>query len=112
MASTYTVFGMYDEEGDQRSGMAFEDAFALMMERANCSFAWECVNGETRIIVRYRGSMPEAYECVRELQSPSFRSRNPNEAMARKEITRSLRTGVYNVWTCSVGATFRQQKRS
>lgn len=100
MDDRYTVFGMYDEDGEQQqSGLLFEDAFELMMIRAGCSYKWvhEKV-GLTRIEVRYERSLPEAYDCVRNLKSPYFQSKVPNEALARREIMRSfLRTGLNGI---------------
>lgn len=99
MSRTFTVFGMYDKAGDEKSGLSFETAFALMMQRAKCTYRWENVDGETRIAVHYHGPLPEAYECVRNLQSPYFRSSQPNEALARAEIMRSfLRTGLNDIY--------------
>ncbi len=99
MSDRYTVFGMYDEEGEQQqTGLLFEDAFELMMKRAGCSYRWVHEIGLTRIEVRYEKSLPEAYECVRDLKSPYFQSRIPNEALARREIMRSfLRTGLTGI---------------
>lgn len=99
MSDRYTVFGMYDEEGEQQqSGLLFEDAFELMMKRAGCSYKWVHEIGLTRIEVRYERSLPETYECVRDLKSPYFQSRVPNEALARREIMRSfLRTGLNGI---------------
>jgi hypothetical protein len=99
MNDRYTVFGMHDEGGEQQqSGLLFEDAFELMMKRAGCSYRWVHEIGLTRIEVRYEKSLPETYECVRNLKSPYFQSRVPNEALARREIMRSfLRTGLNDV---------------
>jgi hypothetical protein len=91
---------MYDEDGEQQqSGLLFEDAFELMMKRAGCSYKWVHEKiGLTRIEVRYERSLPEAYECVRDLKSPYFQSKVPNEALARREIMRSfLRTGLNGI---------------
>lgn len=86
MNDRYTVLGPHDEDGkQQQSGLLFEDAFELMMERAGCSFKWVQEIGLTRIEVRYERSLPETYECVRNLKSPYFQSRVPNEALARRE---------------------------
>ena len=100
MNDRYTVFGMCDEDGkQQRSGLLFEDAFELMMKRAGCSYKWvHEKTGLTRIEVRYERSLPETYECVRDLKSPYFQSKVPNEALARREIMRSfLRTGLNGI---------------
>jgi hypothetical protein len=99
MNDRYTVFGMYDEDGElQQSGLLFEDAFEVMMKRAGCSYKWVHEIGLTRIEVRYDKSLPETYECVRDLKSPYFQSRVPNEALARREIMRSfLRTGLCGI---------------
>ena len=100
MNDRYTVLGMDDADGEQQqSGLLFEDAFELMMKRAGCSYKWvhEKV-GVTRIEVRYERSLPETYECVRDLESPYFQSKVPNEALARREIMRSfLRTGLNGI---------------
>lgn len=100
MNDRYTVFGMYDADGEQQqSGLLFDDAFELMMKRAGCSYKWVHEGVRlTRIEVRYERSLPEAYECVRNLKSPYFRSRVPNEGLARREIMRSfLRTGLNGI---------------
>lgn len=100
MNDRYTVFGMYDEDGEQhQSGLLFEAAFELMMKRAGCSYKWVREKiGVTRIEVRYERSPPETYECVRDLKSPYFQSKVPNEALARREIMRSfLRTGLNGI---------------
>jgi hypothetical protein len=66
-----------------------------MMKRAGCSYKWVYEIGLTRIEVRYERSLPETYECVRDLKSPYFQSRVPNVALARREIMRSfLRNGL------------------
>lgn len=99
MSDRYTVFGMYDEEGEQQqTGLLFDDAFELMMKRAGCSYKWVHEIGLTRIEVRYERSLPETYECVRDLKSPYFQSRVANEALARRDIMRSfLRTGLNGI---------------
>lgn len=74
MSETYSVYNTIEVLD---SGLTFEQAFAELMRRAYCTWRWEYEAGETRIAVRYEGSLPEAYDSVRNLKSPYFRSPSP-----------------------------------
>jgi len=102
---TYSVYNTIEV---LESGLTFEQAFAELMKRAYCTWRWEYEAGETRIAVRYEGSLPEAYDSVRNIKSPYFRSRVPNVVVARTVIMRSfLRTGLLGIFMAEDGAQSR-----
>jgi hypothetical protein len=72
LSETYSVYNTIEV---LESGLTFQEAFAELMRRAYCTWCWEHEAGETRIAVHYEGPLPEAYDSVRNLKSPYFRSR-------------------------------------
>lgn len=95
--TTYTVFRLLAADAEV-SGLTYDEAVKIMMERAGCTYRWERLGTETHLSVRYVGALPDTYDCVRQIKSPYFRSTNKNEDAAREEILRAfLRTGLLGV---------------
>lgn len=81
MIGGYTVYNLSDAyDTGTRCGLTLEDAFAYMMDLANCEFWWERVNDEMRLVIR------PLSPCV--FSMPDYRSTQPDEQAARVEIMR------------------------